>query len=829
VGIEDQTAGSACPNCGRRITHSVAGVCPACLILLALRDDEPDESPATDDAPAEWVQVRRTHIGRYELLDEIARGGMGIVYRARQQQPARVVALKMMLPLLGQNPALRERFRIESDAIARLDHPGILPIYEVGEHEGLPYFSMKYAEGGSLANKVASLTGEWRAVAGIALKVAQAVQHAHERGIVHRDIKPGNILFDARGEPLVADFGLAKFRATDQAMTLPTAVLGSPHYMAPEQISTSFGEVGPATDIYSIGAILYELLCGRVPVSGKDALETLRMVPIFLPPSPRLQNPKVPAALARIALRCLEKDPQHRYVSAAVLAADLERYLHGKPLVAVGSVRKPWRYALLAVIAATAVAIALLVRQPSLTRGPATKASGIGIAVMPFLDLSENKDQQYFSDGLAAELIGMLSQIRELRVASPTASFSARNKTGDIPALARNLGVTNLLQGSVVKVGPHVRIAAQLVRAQDGYQLWSQHYERDVKDIFEIQDEIARAVTGALRVQLLPTQRVVNTHRTPNTAAYMQYLLGRQYYFAGGGTVDAFRRSADAYRAATTLDSDYAAAYAGLAEATAYQADAEADKWPTLRQALAAADRAVALGPELADGYSARALIRVLWIWDWAGARADVDKALKLNPEDSSVHRRSGLLLGALGRLPEAIAEFQKACDLDPMVEGSWGFLGFHLTASGQYAAGRAALLTGQRLAPGNMIQSRYYLGINELMAGHADAALAAFMQSRDEALRIAGQALAEYSLGHRQRSREALDLLIRRHGAIEAYLVATDYAWQGNKDAAFEWLERAFQQRHTYLSRVKIDPLMRSLHDDERFDDLLKRMGVPK
>jgi serine/threonine-protein kinase len=285
----------------------------------------------------DWLRLRGSRVGHYELLDEIARGGMGIVYRARQRQPARIVAVKMLLPYLAASAIMQTRFRIESDTVARLDHPGILPIYEVGEHDGIPYFSMKFAEEGSLAKRMPSLASHWREIATIIIKVADAIQHAHDRGILHRDLKPGNVLFDGRGEPMVADFGLAKFRAVDQNLTLPTSVLGSPSYMAPEQVDGAAGGIGPATDVYSLGAILYELLTGRPPIVGHDPVATLQMVTVAVPDAGALINPSIPSALDAIALKCLEKKPERRYRSASELAEDLNRWLRGEPAAAARS------------------------------------------------------------------------------------------------------------------------------------------------------------------------------------------------------------------------------------------------------------------------------------------------------------------------------------------------------------------------------------------------------------------------------------------------------------------------------------------------------------
>jgi Tfp pilus assembly protein PilF/tRNA A-37 threonylcarbamoyl transferase component Bud32 len=349
---------TGCRICGHPLREDVGGLCAACLLTSALESaDEPADVDASE-AESDSAGILGGRIGQYELLAEIARGGMGIVYRARQQRPLREVALKMMLPLVANSDAMRQRFHREAQAAASLDHPAILPIFEVGDHDGLPYISMKLADGGSLASRVDSYAGDWRAIADVVAHLARGIAHAHARGIVHRDIKPANILFDANGTALVADFGLAKSRALDPSLTLPATVLGSPNYMAPEQVANHVGAVGPATDVYSLGAVLYELLTGKPPLSGDSAIETLRLLPTQAPESARTLNAAVPPALDAIALRCLAKDPAQRYSTADALALDLEQWLGGGPVEAADRQRTARRLRLVAITAGLLAVVA---------------------------------------------------------------------------------------------------------------------------------------------------------------------------------------------------------------------------------------------------------------------------------------------------------------------------------------------------------------------------------------------------------------------------------------------------------------------------------------
>lgn len=830
----DLTSRTRCPGCGRLRVDAESALCVVCLLRLGSVDSESTDSAGqSNPSRPEWMRVRGSRIGAYEPLDEIARGGMGLVYRARQLQPSRIVALKMMLPYLATSTSMRARFRIESDAVARLDHPNILPVYEVGEHESLPYFSMKFAEGGSLLKRLPRLAGQWREIAAMMVKVGNAIQHAHDRGILHRDLKPGNILFDGRDEPMVADFGLAKFRAVDHNLTLPAAVLGSPYYMAPEQVSGSFGDIGPATDVYSLGAILYELLAQRPPIQGSDAVATLRLITSAVPDSGLRVAPLIPAWLDAIALKCLEKDAAKRYPTASALVEDIERWLRGKRPVAAHApklLRYGWAIAG-AVLLSVATTVGM-VRRP-FSNGPVTPAiapedvvSEKSVAVLPFTDESAAKDQDYYAEGLSAELIDILTQVAALRVPARPSSFSFKGKTDDEKAIAHKLKVAYLLEGTAHNDADRVRVTARLIRASDGAAIWTKVFNRVPGDIFDIQRELAGAVVKAFGITLNPRERLASAHRTVNTAAYSQYLHARQLYY--GGSTGGFEAAAMAYEEAIRLDPEFAAAYAGLAEATVYLVHPEPGQPTSYERPLRAATRAIALSPELADGYSARCLARELLSWDWDGAMQDIANAARLDPNSSTMHRRRGLLLGSLGRFTEAISALRKAADLDPFIEGNWTFLGFFLSANGQYTESRDALHLALAVLPRSMVQTRYYLGLVDLREGHPQDALGEFTLSMDDNMREAGIALAEYSLGQGQKSRSVLEALIRKHGHDKAYLIGAVYAWRGENDKAFQWLERAYEQRNIELSRIKADPVLFRIRTDPRYRALLQKLNLP-
>ena len=460
-------------------------------------------------------------------------------------------------------------------------------------------------------------------------------------------------------------------------------------------------------------------------------------------------------------------------------------------------------------------------------RGPSAQdammpAVDKSIAVLPFVDMSEKRDQEYFADGMSEELLNLLAQVPDLKVPARTSSFYFKGKQVRVAEIAKALGVTHVLEGSVRKAGNTTRVTVQLIRADNGYHLWSNTYDRDFSDIFKVQDEIATAVVEALKVKLAPTH--VASQRTSNSEAYVQFLLGRQFF--NRGNLEGFRHSVEAYRKAVELDPLYAAAYARLAISEAYLADDVGDA-AGMQRAEAAAERAVALAPEEADGYAARADLRASFIWDWAGAQADVAKALAIDPSDSEVQHRYGFLLANLGRLPEAIAAQRKAVALDPLSSHAWENLGRYQMFNKDFAAADVALRRAFEIQP-NSPFGLYHLGALQLLENKAAEALATFGRIDDEAFRLYGVSMAEHSLGHAAESQRALDELTAKHAQEAAYQIAEVHAWRGEADKAFEWLERAYVQHDGGLSDVKADLLLVSLRGDPRYQMLMGKMKLP-
>jgi TolB-like protein len=445
------------------------------------------------------------------------------------------------------------------------------------------------------------------------------------------------------------------------------------------------------------------------------------------------------------------------------------------------------------------------------------------IAVLPFVDMSEKKDQEYFSDGLTEELLDMLSQVPDLRVPARTSSFYFKGRSENIAAIAQQLRVAHVLEGSVRKAGDTIRVTAQLIRADNGYHLWSKTYDRNVQDIFKVQDEIAAAVVEALKARLLPAQDISSRHRTTNTEAYTQYLLGNQ--FRAFDSPETNLQALAAYQKAIALDPGYAAAYSGLSDTEWRRADQSTSEPAAYQRAAAAADKAIALAPDSPEGYWARGRLRAVYFFDWSGAQADFAHALALDPHDVRALIDEGNLLATLGRMPEAIATMRKAISLDPMsIVAQRDLIGL-LMDSDQMAAAREEAKRLREISPQ---EDSVFYGDIELYAGRAREALALYQTGRSD-FRNIGIAMAEHTLGHAAESDQALAVVIEKYGKVWAYQIAEVYAWRGQNDKAFEWLERAYRQHDGGLTSLNYDQLLKGLRGDPRYKALLRKLNLPE
>src|SRR6184192_1808558 len=490
-----------CRKCGAKIfSDAPRGLCTACMLETAL-GILPDAVAEVDSSAGSLDELSRDNakpapgakeavsaatmlgeLGDYELLEEIGRGAQGVVFRARQKSLNRTVALKVIS--LGQwaSKAHLKRFRREAEAAASLDHPCIVPIYEVGERDGSCYFSMKFVEGGQLDEVVRRKLMSIRQAAELIAKIARTVHYAHEHGILHGDVKPGNILLDAKGEPHLTDFGLARLLETESTVTRTMEILGTPSYMAPEQAVGNNAAVSGATDVYGLGAVLYQLLTGHPPFAGGTTFETIKLLLDTEPRQPRLWNPKIDRDLATICLKCLDKDPQRRYSSALTLAEDLDRWLKHESILArrtgIFARGKKWMRRNRKLVATGAACLLVGAAVIWLFRGELFRPSQFNppeksIAVLPLLDLSQARDQEYFCDGISEEILHALAKVDGLHVVGRASSFSFKGTNVNVNEVGRKLNVENVLEGSLRREGNRVRITAELIDSRNGFHVWT--------------------------------------------------------------------------------------------------------------------------------------------------------------------------------------------------------------------------------------------------------------------------------------------------------------------------------------------------------------------
>src|SRR5262245_14032106 len=688
-----------CRKCGAKIfSDAPRGLCTACVLETALGvlpeavagcgdPGGTDESSRDNAKPTAGVKeaVRAAtmlgELGDYELLEEIGRGGQGVVFRARQKSLNRTVALKVIS--LGQwaSKAHLKRFRREAEAAASLNHPCIVPIYEVGERDGSCYFSMQFIEGGQLdevTNREPMPIG--RAVELIA-KIARTVHYAHEHGILHRDIKPGNILLDKNGEPHLTDFGLARMVETESTVTRTLEVLGTPSYMAPEQAVGNNSALTAATDVYGLGAVLYQLLTGCPPFAGKTTYETIKLVLDTEPRQPRAWNPKIDRDLSTICLKCLEKDPKLRYPAAVELAEDLERWLKHEPIRAhrtgIFTRGKKWvrRNPSIAVMAvmllALAVPLGVMIWKSETEQLPASNlaAPEKSIAVLPFSNLTKEPENAYFADGVQDDILTKLAKIADLKVISRNSVMQYRGKQ-NTREIGDALRVSHVLEGSVRKNGDRIHLNAQLIDTRTDNHVWAEEYDRDLSDIFAIQTEIAQKIADQLHAKVSLDEKAALAKQPTNDVS--TYSL----YVAAAALIDALPwtstpkedalRGVDVLNQAIARDPGFFLAYCKLAGAHDYLYLSWDHTPERLALAESAVNSALRLGPNSGDAHLAMAAHLYLGYLDYDRARTELAIASRVLPNDPRVLQLSGFIDRRQGRWTEAVHEMEHAVELDP-------------------------------------------------------------------------------------------------------------------------------------------------------------------
>src|SRR6266498_4123395 len=831
-------ASRVCAECGATVfADAPQGVCSVCLFRTGLASLDNKDDEGFEPTVARMLK----DFGDYELLEELGHGGQGVVYRARQKSLNRIVALKVIGLSHWATEAHVKRFRLEAEAAASLNHPCIVPIYEVGERDGACYFSMGLVEGGQLDAVAKREPIPIRHAAELIAKLARTVSYAHEHRILHRDIKPGNILLDATGEPHLTDFGLARLVETESTVTRTMEVLGTPSYMAPEQAVGNNAGVTGATDIYGLGAVFYQLLTGHPPFAGGTTFETVRLVLDTEPRQPRLWNPKVDRDLSTICLKCLEKDPKRRYSSALALAEDLERWLRHEPIWArytgIFTRGKKWlrRNPTTALLFALSLAFAGTVGVMIWKSRPAPPPAA-GVAVLPFVNMSGEKENEYLGDGLTEDLCTALSQIKGLRVPARTSVFVFKGKTEDIRKIGKQLNVSTVLEGSVSKAGNKVRISAQLNNVADGYHLWAETYDRYMTDILEIRSDISRKVADALKVQLgVKETQLLAKKPSENSEAYEIYLLGRFEF--NKFTEDGFTRSLAHFQQAVALDPKFALAYASLADAYntigywGYLPPKEA-----FPEAKRAAQMALNIDPDLAEAHGALGYVEFQYEWKFKEAEMEFKEAIRLNPNSVSARLRFFEYLFDFQRAQEAHEQLERARELDPLsiqiayyyAAVSWFERDFDraieqlqktisMDPNNALAYQLLSAIFYQKKMPAQAFTA--HDKANSLEGVFSDAEMAEMRNAYETA------GLSAYFRKENELRQKRL-----AEGKYQSPLnIALNYAFADDDSEALDWLERAVDEHTPWLPELKIDPMWDAVRSQPRFVALLKKIGLEK
>jgi len=776
-------------------------------------------------------------LSHYRITEKIGAGGMGDVYRAHDEHLDREVAIKVLRPGTLTDERSRKQFHKEAMALSRLNHPNIATIFDFDTQQDIDFLVMEYIPGVSLGEKLTAGPLPEKEVVRLGILLAEGLVAAHEHGVVHRDMKPGNVRLSDSGGVKILDFGLAKlWKPTSDSSSTESnldrwAISGTLAYMAPEQVCGE--EIDGRTDIHATGLVLYEMTTGRPPFADVEISQLIGAILHRQPPPPSTLNPRLSPELVRIIGKCLEKEPENRYQSAKELGVDLRRLAHAadtgvsRTEASMEQTRRlMWPQRSLLALGTAVILILVVVagvwwrRSMRESAQPAITAS---IAVLPFADLSAAHDQEYFSDGLAEEILNDLAKIPNLKVVARTSAFQFKAKNEDVRVIKQKLNVDNVLEGSVRREGARVRITAQLIKADDGFDLWSESYDRDLKDVLTMQDEIAKAVTSALKLRLLggKTSTTAQTSRTTSPEAYQDFLQAR--YFEGRGDKGSQEKAMDYVNGAIQADPRYAAAYALRASLTV---NSGAAGWTDYREAMEKGrrdvDKAIGLDPSLADGYRALSRIQALAELKCSAAEATLKRALDLAPGDAENLSWGAFLANCLGHEEEAVELVRKAGALDPLVAGQYRLLGQYLRNLGDYEQAQAALGKALDLNP-HEVWIHETRGEVYLAQGRPQEALAEMEQETLTCFHDLGMALAYHALGKNRESDAALAGLVAQYGNSCAYQIAEAYAYRGEADRAFEWLSRAYRQHDGGLCLAKTDLLLKSLRDDPRYLTMLK------
>ncbi len=733
-------------------------------------------------------------ISHYKIVDKIGGGGMGVVYKAEDIKLKRTVALKFLPHEFSDDSTAKKRFIQEAQSASSLDHPNICTIHEIGEtDEGQLFIAMACYEGETLKHRIEKGPLEINETITIALGIAQGLAKAHSKGIVHRDVKPANIFITADDHVKILDFGLAMLASTTR-LTKTESITGTAAYMSPEMVRSE--DMDHRTDIWSLGVVLYEMLTGQLPFRGENWEATMYAISNNAPVPINELRKDVPAFLVRVINKMLQKKPQDRHKDVQAVVADLQAIDTGD----------------ISTITAT---------RPSAS-----------IVVLPFLDMSPGKDQEYFCDGIAEELINSLTHVQDLRVVARTSAFSFKGRDVDVRDIGRMLNVDHVLEGSVRKSGDQLRITAQLVNVTDGYHLWSERFDREAEDIFTIQDEISLKIVDKLKVEILSDEKTVLQKRhTLNVDAYNAYLKGR--YFSQRLAKTDIEKAINFFAQAIEQDPAYASAYAAMAHCYClfglYYYLPSKDAFPKAR---IAARKALDIDDKLAIAHAAMSLIHYLHDWDFESARQKIERAIELDPNCVTSRSDYAGYYVEIGKMDKAIVELKRTLELDPLSVNHQVHLGLYLIRARQPEQARQQLLKTLEFVADHP-WALWLLATTYALDAQYDKSIEilhdALNVAKDYPPVVAALGWSYAMSGDKRAAQRVISRLetLAKKSYVMPYCFAKIHAALGENDLAFEWFGKAYQQRDSALSHILTDESVDCIRDDPRFDELLKKIGL--